>query len=439
MAFKRMDERGYRALDAEALRERRQEIVDELNDPQSETSTADLIEERDLCVAEIGRRNAAAELAAVEVRASNAAAVASGKGTVITGAQALAGGKGRVSVVDREDPYDTEEYNRAFMEYIVRGKRMPEGIVRPGARPSYIRADEYTMVAGTDTSVLNFVPTTLMNEIIEKADTYGKIWPLVRKTNVQGGVEYNVADFDAEAYWVTEDEPSDAQALSGATRLSFSYYMLEVKLAQSILASVTTLSQFQAKFPEVAMKAIIKKLEQGIINGTGSGQMTGILNDERVEDENKLTITADDFTWNGWISSVWKNIASEYRGRGRFIMAQSTFDQYIYGMVDSNGQPVGYVNYGTERGEDYRFQGKQVLIVPDDILPGFDDADDGDAVILFGDLNDYLVNSNLGMRVSKWTDEDTNLIKNKVLTIVDGKLLDPYGMYIVSKGSSTTE
>lgn len=436
MTFSRMSEREYRKLDEEQLIERLQAIIDELKDPDSEVPTEELEEERDLYLAEKQRRDAASKLEEINVRNENARAVASGKGTPITGAQALSQNATSCRVVRNEDPFDTEDYNRAFANYVMRGEPMPQGLVQPGQHPSYIRDDEYTMVSTGTNDASTFVPTTLMNEIIEKADTYGKIWPLVRKTNVQGGIEYNVADFDAEAYWITEDSPSDAQALTGGDRISFSYYMLEVKLAQSILASVTTLSQFQSKFPEVAMKAIIKKLEQGIINGTGDGQMTGILNDERIEDDNKLAITADDFTWNGWITSVWKNIASEYRGNGRFMMSQATFDQYIYGMVDTNGQPVGMVNYGVDRGEDYRFQGKEVLIVPDDILPSFDDADDGDAVILFGNLNDYLVNSNLNMRVSKWTDEDTNLIKNKVLTIVDGKVLNPYGMYVISKSIS---
>ena len=436
MAFKRMSAKEYRALSTEELAERLQAIIDELLADDSEVPTEELEEERKLYVAEMERRTMAADLERMQEHESAANAVASGKGTPITGAQALMRTAPKHETRSVEDPFDTEEYVNAFAEYVTRGVPMPAGLVQPGTKPSYVRADEFSAVSTGTNDASNYVPTTLMNEIIEKADSYGNIWPLVRKTNIQGGVEYNVADFDAEAYWITEDTPSDDQALTNGLRISFSYYMLEVKLAQSILASVTTLSAFQAKFPEVAMKAIVKKLEDGIFNGTGSGQMTGIINDTNIPDENKLTITADEFTWQDWISAVWMNVASEYRAKGKFFMAQATFDKYFFGMVDDNGQPVGMVNYGTSRGEEYRFQGKEVVIVPDDILPGFDDAAEGDAVIVFGDMNDYLVNSNLGMRVTKWTDEDTNLVKNKVLTIVDGKVLNPYGFYVVSKGAS---
>ena len=38
------------------------------------------------------------------------------------------------------------------------------------------------------------IPTTIMNEIIQKLESYGSIYAKVRKINVQGGVSIPIAD-----------------------------------------------------------------------------------------------------------------------------------------------------------------------------------------------------------------------------------------------------
>jgi hypothetical protein len=37
------------------------------------------------------------------------------------------------------------------------------------------------------------------------------------------------------------------------------------------------------------------------------------------------------------------------------------------------------------------------------------------------------------MTTTRWVDNDTNEIKNKVLMILDGKLIDPNGVLIIKK------
>lgn len=420
MPFAPMSAAEYRALDADAFERRRAEIIDLLNDPECTVDTDALVRESDAIKAEVRRRNEAIELRSAAVRA-----VESGAGKVVDSTKPAH----EIRSAEPDDYFDTPEYTRAFFEYVTRGVRTP-GIVQPGMRPSYVRADQFTTVA---TDVPNFVPTTMMNEIIEKAEIYGELWPLLSKTNVQGGVVYNVADFDVEATWVTEDAPSEDKKLEDGDQIVFAYHMLEVKLAQSILSSVTTLAEFQRKFPEIAYKAIVKKLEQGYVRGTGSGQMLGILNDTRVPSENKIDMTADDMSsWAQWHSKVKAAMKRAYRD-GIFIMAQGTFDSYIDGMVDTTGQPIARVNYGIDGEETYRFMGKTVMTVEDDIFADFDSTGSGEAFAVFTKPSDYLVNSNMGMRSVNWVDEDTNVVKHKLQTIVDGKLLRPWGTLVLNK------
>ena len=121
---------------------------------------------------------------------------------------------------------------------------------------------------------------------------------------------------------------------------------------------------------------------------------------------------------------------------GIFLMAQSTFDAYIDGMVDKNGQPIGRVNYGIDGGETYRFGGKTVMTVEDDVISAYDDASTGDVVAIFINPTDYAINSNMSLSVVKWTDNDTNTIKNKAILICDGKLVDANGVLIIKKGAA---
>ena len=164
--------------------------------------------------------------------------------------------------------------------------------------------------------------------------------------------------------------------------------------------------------------------------------MTGILKDSRIPSENKIPLTAEDISgWEGWHKKVKAKMKVEYRD-GIFIMNQATFDAYVDGMVDANGQPVARCNYGLNGEETYRFMGRQVLIVGDSFMKSFDDASNSDAFALFTKPSDYAVNSNMAMRAVRWTDEDNNLYKNKVQTIVDGKILRPWGTLILTKSAA---
>ena len=190
---------------------------------------------------------------------------------------------------------------------------------------------------------------------------------------------------------------------------------------------------FQKLFIPLATEAIVKGIEIAAINGEGAdgSKMLGVTKDTRVT--NVATLTEKEISsWSGWHKNVKKKIKKAYRD-GIFILNQSTFDSYIDGMVDSNGQPIARVNYGINGEESYRFMGRVVETVESDILPDYDDAADGDVIGIYMKLSDYTFNSNMAMTVIKWTDHDDNKVKNKVMMIVDGKLADANGVILIKK------
>lgn len=379
-----------------------------------EKEVKDLQEERAAIIQQQEQRtNLLAAIAAGEVPDGN------GNVTVPTVIRRIApaDGSGTQQRTAAVDKYDTLEYRKAFMNYVCRGVAIPT---------------EYRAASTTTTAESGAViPTTIMNEIITKLESYGSIYAKVRKINVQGGVSIPIADLKPTAHWITEGKSSDDQNASAKNSVTFNYYGLECKISQSILANVVTLKMFTDLFVPMATEAMVKAIEISIFNGTGEGQPLGVLKDNRVT--TVVTLTAEEYaSWSGW-HKVKAKMKKAYRN-GSFIMNQSTFDVGIDGMEDKNGQPIGRTNYGVNGEETYRFMGKNVETVEDDILPSWDDANEGDVIAVFMNFSDYVINTNMEMQVVKWTDHDNNKIKNKCLMVADGKVADAAGIILVKKG-----
>lgn len=322
------------------------------------------------------------------------------------------------------DVFDTEEYRNAFMNFACHNAAMPERF-------------RNTAATTTTGDVGAVIPTTTLHEIVTEMKSRGTIFNSVRKMNVQGGVQIPISDLKPVAHWITEAATSDDQKTSAKQTVSFSYYGLECKIAQTLLASVTTFAEFQSLFVPLAVEAIITALEVGVFNGTDAGQMLGIVKDSSVK--NIVTMSPDDFaSWAGWKKNVFAKIKLSYN-TGSFYMAKGTFDGYIDGMTDKNGQPIGRVNYGIDSDGTQRFGGKSVVLVEDDIIPPYDTAVDGTVVAVFVDLKNYAINSNMQMTTVHWTDHDNNTIKDKVIIVCDGKLIDPNGVVLIKKGAAASK
>lgn len=321
-----------------------------------------------------------------------------------------------------EDKYATIEYRKAFMEFAKTGKPVPAGFEA--------RADAFTAV--TDAAAV--VPTTILDEMIRKMDTYGQLFARVRKLNIKGGVTVPILSLKPVATWINETTPSDRQKVQANTKVTFTYFGLECKVATSLLAETVTLASFESTIVQLIVEAMTKAIDIAIIKGAGTASPTGITIDTRVPAGNKVDMVAADMkAWTKWKEKVFAKIPLAYRAGGSFIMAAGTFEQYIDGMVDTTGQPIGRINYGITDGPQERFGGKEVILVEDDVISPYDAAADGDVVAVFCKLSDYAINSNMQLAMYRWLDHDTNQWVDKAILIADGKILDPNGVIIVRK------
>jgi HK97 family phage major capsid protein len=243
--------------------------------------------------------------------------------------------------------------------------------------------------------------------------------------------------FKPTAKWINEGEGSDRQKVKADENITFTYFGLECKVAQSLITQYASLPMFETEITGVIVEAMLYALDKAIISGTGSGQPKGILKETRVKDEQKITLTDKDFSsWSAWKKKVFAKIPLSYTN-GIFIMTKGTFDGHIDGMVDANGQPIGRVNFGIDGSTIGRsFGGTRVELVENDIIPDYDTAAANEVVGIYVKLSDYIINSNLEIRMVKWRDEDTNQYVDKAILICDGKMGDVGSVLLIRKGKA---
>ena len=334
-------------------------------------------------------------------------------------------------VQERENvnPLETMEYRQAFMNYVQNGTpimRAGDAISTPDTAPA--------------------IPLTIMNQVINTVRLrYGNLYNKVRHLNVQGGVQFPIGALRASFKWINESTVSPRQKLDPLAKIMFSYHVAEIRIAQTFLASIVTLEAFEARIAEVIAIAYLEAMDQAIVNGTGEGMPLGILNDPRVTSQtaNVIEMTAADINnWTAWRKKFFAKLPLGYRA-GEFIFPLSTVETYLETMADANNNPVFRqatgleVNDGDSRNPNGRFFGREIALVEPDILPDFDSANAGDVVGIFWQPEEYAINENFGFTMRRYWDDETNEWVDKALVVVDGKVLNPVGYYLIKKKASS--
>ena len=397
------------ADEVRSLGETLQAILDELSDAKEQLDAAeeDKGEEKEPAPAPDEREQAPA-------------------GAEFRGGNPLASyGQHRVPAQRAGNILDTMEYRNAFAAY-----------VRTGDESQFAALESRADATLITTDVGKIIPNTIMQEFIKDLKAYGNLYNRVRKLNVKGGVEFPIESLVPTVSWITETTVSDTQkAPELKTSVSFGYHICEARIAQSLLSQVVTLDILESEIARLLAEAFVKEFDRIIINGTGSGQPTGILTDTRVAAAHKITFTAAELAdWTKWRTKLFAKIPLAYRGEGVLIMTAATWETYIMTMKDDNNRPLYVETYDPANGNlTCRFGGREVILVEPDILKDFDTASTGDAWAIYLKPTDYAINSNLQIGFKRWFDDDKNRYVNKGLCIMDGKLLDVNGVFILKK------
>ena len=125
-------------------------------------------------------------------------------------------------------------------------------------------------------------------------------------------------------------------------------------------------------------------------------------------------------------------------GEGEWLEGCNDYRRYVSN-TDANNNPIFKQATGLEvmdgdsRNPHGRFFGREISLVEPDIITDFDSASSGDVIGIFWQPEEYAINTNMQFGMRRYFDEDKNEWVNKMLTVVDGKVLNPRGFYIIQK------
>ena len=326
------------------------------------------------------------------------------------------GPDGGVRTEASADRFDTLEYRRAFMRHVTSG----------AAIPAEFRADEVT----STTDVGAVIPTTVLNRIIEKMEAVGMILPLVTRTSYRGGVSIPVSSAKPVATWVAEGAGSDKQKKDTSGTVTFAYHKLRCAVAVTLEVDTMAMSAFEALLVNNIVEAMVKAIEQAIISGSGSGQPKGILTESPPTGQN-ISVVAP--AYKDLIDAE-AALPLAYENGAVWCMSKKTFMAY-QGITDTNGQPIGRVNYGIAGKPERTLLGRTVVLC-DYVTSYASSAAAGTKIGFLFNFKDYLLNTNYNMGLKRYEDNNTDDQVTKAVMLVDGKVVDKNSLVTLSKASA---
>ena len=472
--FESMNAAQYRALSNEAFQKRFAEVKDLMNSDTLPEGVTDemLFEEASLIQADMERRSkrdAFANLAydapkanpvEVEERNAKAKTAIAGEGAVIDSTHKVEQRKSGFEAVSEAPFSNSIEYRRALAKHILRQAPMPADMIararqeRAAGDPVSVSfADGFTNVTdptfpiyGNDgSSALVPIPIAVSDQIVKVRKEYGLIHPKVNESRVPGGLVVPIADLTVDYHWINDKQVSPYQYDSAPETVFFTWHELEARFARTMLADALMRDDFKSMLAEALAEGYGRAMDQAILNGNGTTQPLGLLNDPRFIDQTAnagtghalvVEASADDLgDWSWWTKLLFNPAFNRlYRGDGEWLIADSTFGTYIQTLKDEVNRPLVQLNIAS--GDNLpTIRGNAITTLPVSLMPDFDAASAGDVVAIFGNLKNYTLNFQPGMPLStvSWTDHETNTNKTKVLTAVDGKMIDANGWVVIKK------
>ncbi len=307
--------------------------------------------------------------------------------------------------------YETMEYRKAFMEYVTRDVTIPK---------------EYRQDAVSQTTDVGAViPTNVLNQIITKLESVGNILAKVTRTAYKGGVTIPKSTVKPVATWTAQGQGSDKQKQDTSGTVTFAYHKLRCAVAVSLEVDTMAITAFENLLINNIVEAMTKALEQAIISGTGAGQPKGITAETADAGQ---TVETSKPAYTDLITAE-GNLPVAYEKGAEWCMSKKTYMSY-YGLTDSNGQPIGRINYGLAGKPEYTLLGRPVNVC--DYLPSFANAENNAIVGFLFNFKDYVLNTNYAMGVKKYEDNETDDMVTKGIMLADGKVVDK-GSYVPLK------
>ena len=298
-------------------------------------------------------------------------------------------------------------------EFKMEDKKMEErfAINSPEYREAFLKnlqGKELTAEERTAVTATAAIPTQTMNEIIHKLELNPLI-AAVDVTNIPGYVTYPAESVVNEASWL-DMEVASTDSTDAISSFTLGAYKLIKTVEITADVDAMAIDAFENWLVSRLVNKIEKAIDNGIINGTGTTQCTGILTTKSTATG---TFKRSGIKWPD-LCGIMGKLAGQYHQDAKFVFNPEFFFGKIMGMADSQGNRV--VVLDPQGPVKYNVLGYPAII----------DGNLSSEEILFGDLKAYKFNFAKAVEVRK--SEEAEFRKGsqvyRAMTLADGKLGD---------------
>lgn len=297
---------------------------------------------------------------------------------------------------------ETKEYRNAFYKTLL-GHELTQGERAAYDRVmSEQRADAFN--ASSDTVAV--IPTHTMNEVVSKARKMGGIMSVARGFNIPAKIVVPVGTPKEAAAWHTEGNAVESEKVEVAG-VSFDAYEIIKIFSISAKVKRMTVDAFESYLTDELAACVMATLANGLVNGTGAAQGTGILADGQIT--NNVTYSGS-VTYGDVVKTV-ANLKRGYANGAVWAMNNATLYNQFYGLVDGNKRPIFIADPKAE--EIGKILGFPVVV--DDYI--------ADGTVIFGNFKYMGYNLPEGIAIEKSTQSSfkNGLIDYRAMAIADCK------------------
>ena len=312
--------------------------------------------------------------------------------------------------VPEGDIFASAEYRSAFLKRLL-GQKLNDVENQTFKRAMEIAdAEKRADAFNTSTNSAAVLPTTTLNEIISKARTMGGLLAECRDFNVPTKLAIPIATPSTKAQWHTQGQPVESEKAETVSVIFDGHELIKV-FSMSAAVKRMSIDAFEAYLVDELTACVLEAIADSIVNGTGLGQGTGVLEGVTWDSTNSFTYTdAPEY------ADFAKMLGALKRGYGagaKFAMSNSTLYNMVYTLTDLNGRPLFVPDPRND--EIGRVLGKEVVV--DDYLE--------DGIIIVGNWKymGWNLPEGILLEVSRDSSFRSGLVDYRALAIADTKPL----------------
>ncbi|WP_352399097.1 phage major capsid protein [Anaerotignum sp.] len=308
------------------------------------------------------------------------------------------------------DVFASTEYRTAFFKSLLGQKLTTFEDAAFQRAMGIVEAEKRADAFNTVTSAAAVLPTATLNEVVKKARTMGGLLSVCRGFNIPSKIAVPVGTPASKAAWHTEGTAVASETNTVATVAFNGYEILKV-FSISAAAKKMSIAAFESYMIDELTNCVMECIADGLVNGTGTNQGTGILTGIAWDATNSTTFGKTAGLKYADCVKVVGMLKRGYAAGAKWAMNNATLYNLFYGLVDTNGRPIFITDPKAESiGKILGFE-----VVIDDNL--------ADEVILFGNFSymGYNIPEGIIIEVSRESSFKSGLIDYRAMAVADCK------------------